>query len=323
VVDLADPQGWNLVHAQSSGCGSGTPDENCGNGNADQNCGETLTSGGTDTDEACSATDTDENCGKPLASGGTDPDEGCSATDTDENCGKPLASGGTDPDEGCSATDNDENCQASQLPNPGQDIDQNCSDESTDPDQSCGDCDDTHHSDQHCGIDNPGGETDADDLCGHQSNIGGDTDNVCSTEEADVGCGTHKAKYGTLPFNDEDEHCGQMGDPDMNCGDPGETSDENCNAPANPSTTSPDERCSATDVDEACSRYDADESCGNGNADEACGTYKNPIPGFPDFKDNDDNCGNGTDADDSENPNKGPIKPWCGSEDPDFWNPEE
>jgi hypothetical protein len=66
--------------------------------------------------------------------------------------------------------------------------------------------------------------------------------------------------------------------------------------------------------DEACGHYDADESCADlsGNPDLACGMTT--IDWWPDTQDTDDNCGEqltggGTDPDNSDDVNDGPVNP--------------
>lgn len=223
----------------------------------------------------------------------------------------------------------DQNCGVSQFPNKGKDADQYCTLNVlnplvTDPDKACGDCDDKHSADQHCGKKLDNGQNDPDEMCGHQSNIGGDQDNNCSEKVADVGCGTHDHVYGGDPWKDPDQHC-VAPSVDQNCAK--STPDETCNSKTFPSTTSPDEGCAATgdvvtDPDGACSHYDADESCTklSIDPDQSCGTYPNPIPFKDDFKDADEHCIG--EADNSEKPNEGPLKPWCpNTEDADFWDP--
>ncbi len=238
-----------------------------------------------------------------------------------------CGSGGTPPfgaaDAFCSAFVKDDNCGITQLPNPEKDHDQQCAAPlytGTDPDQSCGDCDDIHDSDQHCSKPLPNGSADPDELCGHQHNATSNEDDNCSATVSDAGCGTHKTKY-NVPgtSNDTDEHCvGQ--NTDMNCSN--STEDATCNTKTFPSTTSPDENCRAgtegtQDKDEACSHYDQDESCNVLHTDEACGEY-NKI-----FNDTDDHCSPAIgQSDDTDDPNDGPIKPWCPkTDDPDYYDP--
>ena len=273
----------------------------CGEGTSDSNCGGWWT-----TDANCGVSgDRDESCGTWMGS-----------PTTDANCGKSTTGGGTggpngtDMDEACSTSVNDENCSIAQIPNngtAGPDVDESCGKwfVTHNPDQSCGDCDDNHQSDEHCGQQLPRGGIDPDDLCGHQSMIGGTPDAACSATVQDVGCGTHTTHYGGT-WTDTDQSCaGPTGpDADRNCA--ALTNDSTCGDPSNPSTTSPDENCSTTDMDEACSRYDKDESCGVGNTpDEACGKMWIGTWGIGSWHhDPDNNCGKNykgvIDPDDSE-----------------------
>lgn len=234
-------------------------------------------------------------------------------------CGTPGPAPFGEADLLCSIFIADNNCGVSQLPNNKKDHDQYClSLISTAADNSCGDCDDKHDADQHCGGTLPNGQTDADEMCGHQSNIGGDQDGTCSATTADSGCGTHNHVYGPLPFEDPDQHCVGT-NTDQNCSKM--ASDATCNSKTHPSTTSPDENCGTItgdkyDRDEACSHYDPDAACGFNaqDNDQACGTY-----GI--FTDKDQHCPTAAN-DNTEDPNKGPLNPWCPStQDADYWNP--
>lgn len=319
IVDVADPSFLSgPVYAQSSGCGNGTPDGSCSATTPDSNCGYT-TSGAIDPDEgcrgspydadqscgqisrdvdqACSSTDEDQNCNKPYSTPGlTDLDNSCTSTSLDESCG------GNTTDESCSTTSTDENCSVARNP-PANDVDQSCTGSGAETDEGCGDCDDNHDTDQHCGQPVKGA-LDPDDLCGHQSFFGWyDSDDVCGATVADQGCGVHKGPYTTVTKDDADGHCGVGGAADMNCTT--KASDANCAAATNPSTTAPDEQCSGTDEDGACNHYDRDESCGGGGlpggadlSDQACGTY-----GAIGSADPDGHCAPPGDPDDSGNPN--------------------
>lgn len=220
----------------------------------------------------------------------------------------------------CSLLNEDQNCGIQQMPHPAVDNDQQCNTpgySGTDPDQSCGDCDDFHQADQHCSKKDPQGNPDQDHLCGHQHNATTSTDQNCSATVTDVGCGVHKAEYNVPGTStDTDQHCNPgAGQTDMTC-EVSLEGDENCNAKANNSTTSPDEACLAPiDSDEACSHYDHDESCSSTSNDESCGTYKGG------FKDTDENCSGPTD-DESGKKNDGPIAPWCPNpQDADYYDP--
>jgi hypothetical protein len=176
------------------------------------------------------------------------------------------------------------------------------------PDESCGDCDDNHNTDEHCGQTTTGNTVDPDDLCGHQhwtETFGESQDGVCSTTESDVGCGAHTTEYGGT-WSDPDQHCsGTTGtNADRNCSTL--SKDDTCAALSNPSTTSPDECCGGVnDLDEACSRYDKDESCGNKNTrDEACGTTPVSVLSYTDI---DNHCGKSGDPDDSASTTTCPL----------------
>ena len=294
VIDIADKSYFKgQAFAQSSGCGAGVVDNACSATTSDANCGFTLPGGTIDPDEgcraspydadqscgqiardvdqACSTTDEDQNCNKPYSTPGlTDIDNSCTSTSLDESCG----TGSTD--ESCSSTSTDENCSVSRNP-PANDVDESCTAIGAQADEGCGDCDDNHDPDQHCGLP-AGGAVDPDDLCGHQSFFGVyDSDTACSATQADMGCGTHSAPYTGSVQTDQDAHCVGTAT-DMSCSM--QATDANCQASTNPSTTSPDEKCSGTDVDQACNHYDRDQSCGSAGlpggsdlADQACGTY--------------------------------------------------
>ena len=155
-------------------CGTAnTPDSACGgiSGNTDANC---VGQGG-DQDNNCNpggliyTADIDQNCSKAAATGApkagpgkTDPDDHCSAKFRDLNCG--IAQG-----KGSGVLDKGESCSK------------------TVTDNSCGDCDDMHQSDQTCG-NMVGGVVDPDNLCGHAHWRGppggltnqGDEDQACS-----------------------------------------------------------------------------------------------------------------------------------------------
>ncbi len=277
LLDIADLSPLPRAAHAAGGCGSGTADASCGSFlDTDQNCGLTKPSGAQDVDESCGGFSKDENCGQAAGATATDQDNNCGSLDTDQNCGKsgPGGPAGTDADQSCSSTSNDLNCQVNQVPAASKDSDANCSATSADADQGCGDCDDNHQwgGDQHCGKTLPAGGMDPDGLCGHQHGASGGitTDQACSATVADAGCGTHTTIYGGTD-NDVDEHC-VGGATDMHCTAAMGT-DANCDAATNPSTTSPDELCSATDVDQACGHYDADESCAATVTDEACGQH--------------------------------------------------
>jgi hypothetical protein len=161
----------------------------CGEGVSDSNCGSNWFGGSSDA-----------NCGI-----GEDPDNNCgtwNSSSNDGNCGNPSSGGvstggpnGTDQDEACTTSVVDSNCSINQVPNngTGADVDESCGNVYMNPDESCGDCDDNHQSDEHCGKPMAGGK-DPDDLCGHQhyTEIFGESqDGVCSTTESDAGCGAH------------------------------------------------------------------------------------------------------------------------------------
>ena len=127
-------------------------DANCNSGYfanvPDQNCrGQ-----GGDTDEVCgnaSGSDEDGNCGKAVQTGAsgvgpnkTDQDQGCSSSDPDGNCG--IAQG-----KGANNFDEDQHCNSKSA-----------------VDLLCGDCDDSHSSDEHCAK-SVSGTIDPDGLCGH------------------------------------------------------------------------------------------------------------------------------------------------------------
>lgn len=231
-----------------------------------------------------------------------------------------LPCGNGNSDSACSATLNDGNCFIKQLPGSAKDPDQNCSATSVDRDQSCGDCDDHHESDEHCSSSLKGGGADPDEMCGHAHVFGLDEDNNCSKSVPDVGCGVHNTSYAWTP-NDPDQHCPAPAPDNLDCTN-AQGVDTNCNAKTFPSTTSPDEKCgtsvgNVTDWDSACSLYDADESCGaNNTEDEACGTFPGPIENDPDGY-----CPTAA-QDDTDDPQNGPLNPWCPQKaDPDYWNP--
>jgi len=277
VLDIPDI-GANQALAQSGGgCGSGTADQSCSGSNNDENCGLGTP---VDQDNSCSSLNNDESCNSAPG----DYDQSCSSSNNDEACGQGSTQSptGKDPDATCSSTNSDEGCSISQVPAPSNDGDQNCNATNADADQACGDCDDNHDSDEHCG--RPlNGATDADDLCGHQHWVGHDEDDTCSATTSDQGCGTHTTVYGGTD-DDPDQHC-VNGNADMHCTAPGP--DSNCDAATNPSTTSPDETCGAADPDQACGHYDADESCSATAVDQACGEH---FGVFGPTVDTDQNC---------------------------------
>ncbi len=283
--------------ALAAGCFENPPDANCGETENDGHCGLAG-----DADQACGTISLDANCGNSTASGTT------------------AGPDGTDQDEACAANCADNNCGIAQLPNSGvdTDVDESCALPAGSGDQSCGDCDDNHETDEHCNVNG-----DTDELCGHQHgdfiiNGGITTDDCCSATVPDAGCGTHTTEYGNTDA-DIDQHCGDP-NPDMDCSKHPSGADANCNATSNPSTTSPDEHCGVNDPDDACSHYDADESCVSGPKDDACGMTT--IEGLPDPKDNDDHCGVAGDPDNSDDPNEGPIAPYCPLQtDADYWDP--
>lgn len=315
-------------------CGDGNPDDACkkspvGGGwvrSVDANCGVSK-----DPDESCESTplgtvtDPDKNCGQP-SKGGV-PTSGPKGNDTDEHCGEYLASGDVDPDD---------NCSISLMPKPASDPDGSCELIEGAKDNSCGDCDDHHDTDDNCGETLSNGKIDEDELCGHQHAVGGTEDEVCMQKLGkDSGCGVHKAAYSIFAFNDPDQSCGtQFSTVDMNCSAKSKATDETCTETpiAMPATTSPDEKCSLTDHDGQCSRYDQDESCsktskdescgivkltggiahdpdefcgsGNGEKDESCGTFyktQADLLGLFPTRDPDENCGNGGASDNSKN----------------------
>ncbi|QDV52351.1 hypothetical protein [Gimesia fumaroli] len=279
-ITLFDIADFSMNVAAAAGCGSGTSDAACNTG---------------------SPATPDSNCGQTASPG--------------FNTSGPN---GMDHDEACSATDNDGNCQMSQLPNAGNEVDENCSATSIDADQNCGDCDDHHQTDEHCSKGLATGGTDPDEMCGHQHNIGLAEDQNCSATVTDVGCGVHTTSYGGTD-RDTDQHC-VGGNADMNCASSAGV-DSNCNASTFPSNTSPDERCgtvagATTDYDAACSHYDADESCSSTSTDESCGTFPGP------FNDNTDEHCPSPSQDQSDVPNEGPLNPWCpNTGDADYWDP--
>ncbi|MEN6405350.1 MAG: hypothetical protein ABFC77_02650 [Thermoguttaceae bacterium] len=256
----------------------------CGEGACDASCGTSYSA--------------DENCGV-----NNDPDNNCGMLpqqSNDANCGKPSVSpSNTDTDQTCvpESSDSDANCSIAQMPSNGLDVDESCNNQGGDPDQSCGDCNDNHQTDEHC---NQGG--DPDDLCGHQSLYGWmNTDGACSASVPDVGCGDHSTSYGSA--GDTDQHC-VGGNTDMNCSLSG-IEDTNCNAAANPSTSSPDEHCSQLDYDQACNMYDKDQSCGSAAfdnpADQACGQTIVEGIGGGTWTDTDNHCNPGGGDPDNSN----------------------
>lgn len=283
LVDVADPAMVADVAFAQSGCSTVTPDAACSASNTDEHCGYAKPGGGVDKDESCSTSANDESC---QSANTGEVDESCSTSNADDNCGRPY-NGDTkysDVDESCQAVNTDENCQIQQVPKPQHDADQHCTATGGDADASCGDCDDTHESDEHCGKPLAGGATDPDDMCGHQHWVTHHEDQVCSATQADVGCGIHTTVYGGTD-TDPDQHCTGT-NADMNC--TGKASDANCTPYPNPSTTTPDEGCNTTgDVDSACGHYDADESCGGAATDEACGLHFGVIGSNTDT---DENC---------------------------------
>ncbi len=278
--DLAAPDGCSKTVTDTHCSPTSVRDSNCGNGNKDAHCG------GYDN----GSFDKDDNCNKEAAT-----------YDKDNSC----YSGGNhaNTDNSCELNSTDANCYIRQAVN-SNDHDETCS--TTHPDNSCGDCDDNHDTDEHCAVNG-----DPDGLCGHQHgdvpfyNGGVSTDQNCSATSVDGGCGTHTTSYGNTD-TDIDESCtATIPSSDANCSNL--TSDSTCGSTrANPSTTSPDEKCGnvvngVKDDDGACGHYDADESCGNGNVDSACG--KTNIEGLPDPVDPDGNCGINGDPDNSNDYN--------------------
>lgn len=246
--------------------------------------------------------DPDANCG--FFPSGADTDQSCSSlfeTSTDLNCGK--GPNHSDTDQACDygiGPDTDQNCY---IEGPARhDPDQHCTRYNNDTDQACGDCNDSHDSDEHCDV-----SGDQDNMCGHQhQGTWIDTDDACTnhTGVVDAGCGVHNNG-----FND----AGPVTDTDNNCGDP--IPDQNCtglvtgDAACEPQqwSSQPDESCSqALSKDEACMKYfDSDENCTlhpdvpGGDSDEHCnhGT-------FPDIygHDSDEHCGAPNDTDEACRP---------------------
>ncbi|MEO0715539.1 MAG: hypothetical protein AAFY58_00965 [Planctomycetota bacterium] len=240
------------------------------------------------------------------------------SVDTDKLCSPQVYDDGiarsteaeADADQACNATTPDASCQITSAPGGSSlDHDENCGkrvkgSKHTDPDESCGDCDDNHATDENCGKTKaPSGELDQDELCGHVHGIGSvNSDNSCgqggaedgSSGDIDEGCGTHKPLYSQGGASDTDDNCGSKDlsgkdDPDSNCtGNP--EGDDTCNQNQPAYASSSDESCGNSDgvggidQDEACGSggskgyngaYDMDESCvsGGGSEDEACTSH--------------------------------------------------
>jgi len=153
--------------------------------------------------------DQDDSCNSPG-----DHDAGCSK-------GDPPGEGNYNKDEGCSPSEPDEACHT-KGPGGGEgDKDQHCTDSGSDADAGCGDCNDEHDPDEHCG--EPLGEgTDPDALCGHaHTGSSVDEDDNCKNHgDNDQGCGTHTGPWGTA--EDTDQGCSPgppHNSPDKNCGE--------------------------------------------------------------------------------------------------------
>ena len=219
---------------------------------------------------------------------------------------------GGEPDEGCAISSPASGAS-------GKDEDQNCQPSGGlgyDPDDSCGDCDDNHDTDDTCGNSHggPGGGSERDELCGHQ-HFGplGNEDANCNKDQGggvtsiDEGCGRHNTSYGGY-WTDTDQHCnpaeipGTSATADQNCAS--QQADAWCGVNRPAYSTSPDEVCGLVnqggglvDRDSACGQsgsiggskaYDMDESCKTYTpdpVDEACGAKA-----FGAY-DADENCG--------------------------------
>ena len=195
-------------------------DKSCGKGEADEACN--LIPGAS---EEKAGHDEDQNCSEDVGGGDGDKDNACGDCndnhDVDDNCGGTTDGG---------QPDSDENCGHPHYV--GGDEDNACS-QST-PDAGCGTHAPTYSppwvdSDQHCDSSLTPGTTP-------------ESDQNCSTEEADATCGNYNLPYSTSP----DENC-DTDDLDEACGGPG-------TANGDPSY----------DLDQSCSPSSADESCGGG-----------------------------------------------------------
>lgn len=216
--------------------------------------------------------------------------------DNDANCKNPgdhdAGCGNGNTDEGCSTSEPDENCHTKDPGDGKGDKDQHCTENGNDADAGCGDCNDKHDDDEHCG-ESLGEGTDPDEMCGHAHVVGIDTDDNCkNADDNDQGCGTHTGPWGTQ--EDADEGC-DPGPPDTDKNCTGEESDIYCDTNG-ANTSTPDEHCGTDpeDHDSACELYfDTDESCtaSSGNdIDESCGGLDTSVPGIK-KSDEDQNCG--------------------------------
>lgn len=227
----------------------------------------------------------DQNCNQPDPThpGWTDPDTHCSATASDASC-RPVQIPSTGPqaDEHCSVNNPDQGCSIAQNTGPGDengdhDADAHCSAQGSSADSCCGDCEDNHQTDSHCGQ-AEGGGTDADELCGHTTGSLGvfwvQPDGACGKSGAvDSSCGAYDLPFSSVTPTDFDNTCGVSGNPDQWCNrlvNPGP--DETCARPTNPSSSSPDEYCgTAGSADAACGHYDPDAGCSACDPDNGCG----------------------------------------------------
>ena len=185
----------------------------------------------------------------------------------------------------CGLTRTDQGCGLETHSSPGSGMyedDESCG-VASDPDNACGDCDDSHDTDQGCGQTAsaaPGETYDSDELCGHPHIIGGTEDSACNLPsgagvEPDRGCGTHDTPYtwgGT--FEDPDQSCDTTNpegefNPDRDCG--AEEFDASCGEKPGLYAADPDEDCGLLDPDDSCGNlaspnsnpaYDKDSSCG-------------------------------------------------------------
>ena len=248
-------------------------------------------------DNDCSSSPPDINCGNSAGNH----DEACEyGVDTDNNC-SPTNSGANsnaDVDNSCGANEPDESCEifSTNSSSYKKEEDEHCSSSLPlgEVDNCCGDCDDNHDSDSHCGVYN--GVEDQDQLCGHTSWAYHNEDQSCGNGTNDEGCGTHDTTYGGAD-TDTDNNCNSGGDPDNNNNCNNATgSDSTCDTTPEPAYgTNPDEMCSTTDVDNACGQggsngynpaYDEDQDCSNTSEDNACGADVNGS-----WSERDESCG--------------------------------
>lgn len=296
----------------AAACGGGTADSACypyysgsmGIVEEDANCGVAEAGNPTivDQDNHCSLhAESDSSCANAIgAEGSIDPDDTCSTARPDESC-RPVSipDTGNQVDEHCEAGESDAGCSIAQNTGPGDkngdhDQDAHCSAVGATADGCCGDCEDNHQIDEHCGK-NVGTQVDADELCGHVTGAFTvywvNADSACGkipvASNRDSACGAYDPPYSSGTQSDPDATCG-VPEPDQECT---VGIDSTCARPTNPSSTSPDESCGAMlTPDEACGHYDRDANCSvpTGDPDQGCGWKYLLLSGW--FTDPDNAC---------------------------------